>query len=104
MHPEFQRTKHLCDYERINNSLTLYEWKVGNSCPTLIHEKSDDGEIVERLSVDVDDCKEKLTKISAKVWFAGVEEQTLDSVYFRPGYRVQCSAIAVDHNGLIGKC
>ena len=69
-HPEYSRTKVICDDEGIDNTLTEYRWRVGQP--------------VGRDGVAID-----LQTVTSNTFITSTTQQTLDSIYFGPGNNIR---------------
>ncbi|XP_054706772.1 FRAS1-related extracellular matrix protein 2-like [Uloborus diversus] len=79
-YPDFSKTGNICIKEGINNSLTMYRWRV--SAPS-----------------GKDGVTSELRDVESTTFFADTHLITLDSIYFTAGSRVLCSARAVSKDG-----
>ncbi|XP_076467569.1 extracellular matrix protein 3-like [Babylonia areolata] len=79
-HPQFKDTDPLCQSQGINDTLTLFRWRV--AAPT-----GQDG-----VTSDMRD-------VESATFFASTKGITLDSIYFSGGSRVQCGSRAVNTEG-----
>ncbi|XP_012944319.2 FRAS1-related extracellular matrix protein 2, partial [Aplysia californica] len=79
-HPDYLKTGALCVSEGINDTLTLFRWRV--SAPT-----------------GQDGVTSDLQNVESNTFFATTKGITLDSIYFSGGSRVQCGARAVNTDG-----
>ncbi|ESO98011.1 hypothetical protein LOTGIDRAFT_174476 [Lottia gigantea] len=79
-HPDYPKTGAICASEGINDTLTLYRWRV--SAPT-----------------GVDGVSNNLQSVESNTFFANTRGISLDSIYFSGGSRVQCGARAVNMEG-----
>ncbi|XP_061419974.1 LOW QUALITY PROTEIN: FRAS1-related extracellular matrix protein 2-like [Lethenteron reissneri] len=77
---DYDKTGSLCASENINDTLTRYRWSV--SAPS-----------------GADGVASPMREVDANTFFTSTKIVTLDSVYFAPGSRVQCSARAVNGDG-----
>lgn len=76
-HPQYKDTDALCKSQGINDTLTLFRWRV--SAPT-----------------GADGVTSELRDVESSAFFASTKGITLDSIYFSGGSRVQCGARAVN--------
>ncbi|XP_033106875.1 extracellular matrix protein 3-like [Anneissia japonica] len=83
-HPDFAVTGSICINEGVNDTLTQFRWMV--SAPTAAN-----------------GATSPLREVSSNTFFTSTKEITLDSIYFAPGSRVQCSARAVNNLGDPGR-
>ncbi|BFZ14656.1 hypothetical protein BsWGS_17695 [Bradybaena similaris] len=79
-HPNYLKTRALCETEGINDTQTLFRWRV--SAPS-----GQDG-----VTSDLQD-------VEANTFFTTTRGITLDSIYFAGGSRVQCGSRAVNTDG-----
>ncbi|KAK6168396.1 hypothetical protein SNE40_020939 [Patella caerulea] len=79
-HPDFPKTGAICTSEGINDTLTLFRWRV--SAPT-----------------GVDGVTSDLQDVESNTFFANTRSISLDSIYFSGGSRVQCGGRAVNVEG-----
>ncbi|KAK7098028.1 hypothetical protein V1264_004919 [Littorina saxatilis] len=76
-HPQFQDTDALCKSQGINDTLTLFRWRV--AAPT-----------------GRDGVTSDMRDVESATFFASTKDITLDSIYFSGGSRVQCGSRAVN--------
>ncbi|XP_013413797.1 FRAS1-related extracellular matrix protein 2-like [Lingula anatina] len=79
-HPEYYKTGSLCTSEGINDTQTIFRWRV--SAPSYL-----------------DGVTSELNDVSSNTFFTNTHKITLDSIYFSGGSRVQCAARAVNEDG-----
>ncbi|OQV11438.1 Extracellular matrix protein 3 [Hypsibius exemplaris] len=82
-HPDYARTGRVCNMEGIDDSQTVYSWKISHPL--------DDSMTLEPLQF-----------IRSAAWFASINDAVLDSIYYTNGSIVQCSARAVTRNSQAG--
>lgn len=83
-HPDFATTGSICTNEGVNDTLTEFRWLV--SAPTTAA-----------------GVTYPLRDVESNTFFTDSSMITLDSIYFGPGSRVQCSARAVSNQGDPGR-
>ncbi|KAL8573258.1 hypothetical protein ACOMHN_006669 [Nucella lapillus] len=79
-HPQFKDTDPLCRSQGINDTMTLFRWRV--AAPS-----------------GQDGVTSHLRDVESATFFATTKGITLDSIYFSGGSRVQCGARAVNTDG-----
>ncbi|XP_038140960.1 FRAS1-related extracellular matrix protein 2-like [Cyprinodon tularosa] len=79
-YPDYDKTGSICVSEHINNTLTRYRWLISSPA-------GPNGITSPMREVDFD------------TFFTSSKMITLDSVYFQAGWRVRCTARAVNSNG-----
>ncbi|XP_076446552.1 LOW QUALITY PROTEIN: extracellular matrix protein 3-like [Babylonia areolata] len=79
-HPQFKDTDPLCRSQGINDTMTLFRWRV--AAPS-----------------GRDGVTSHMRDVESATFFASTKGITLDSIYFSGGSRVQCGARAVNTDG-----
>ncbi|XP_071950665.1 extracellular matrix protein 3-like [Antedon mediterranea] len=83
-HPDFAVTGSICTTEGVNDTMTQFRWMV--AAPSAAN-----------------GATSPLREVSSNTFFTSTNQLTLDSIYFAPGSRVQCSARAVSNLGDPGR-